>query len=176
VCDVCDYQVVFTSLNATSFILSDGVAIGVAALQAIQNNAQCGSRTFTINNVRECLALCSAAAMSNCRTAAAYGDVSVHALQLSSINPVLLGSISSMNSTVSDILPSISAADALLKAVLSALSSGFSRFNECAWIGRSFVSIRTNLCGNVADTINVMWLCCGILAFVLMYVPPHPHS
>jgi hypothetical protein len=164
-------QAVFVSLNASSFLEAAGVAAGVAALQAIQNTAACGSRTYTESNAFECLRICTSGSMANCRIAAAYGYIAVHSHLLSLVNPYVLANISAMNSTVNAIVPSIGAADLQLKTALGALSSGFARFNKCEWIGKSFVTIRTNLCGNVADTINVMWLCCGILAFILMYMP-----
>jgi hypothetical protein len=169
--EVKDNQAVFNNLNATSFIDAAGVSIGSAALQAIQNIAACGSRTYTLSNAFECLGVCTSAAISNCRTATAYAYITLHSQRLSQINPLLLANISSMTSTVNAIVPAISVADAQLKTALSVLSSGFSRFDQCAWIGKSFIRIRTNVCGNVADTINVMWLCCGVLGFVLMYVP-----
>ena len=75
-----------------------------------------------------------------------------------------------MNSTIMNIVPTINSADATIKAALSTLLSGFDRFNQCAWIGKSFVNIRSSLCGNVGDTINVLWLCCGVLAVVLQCV------
>ena len=91
--------------------------------------------------------------------------------QLSATNPLVLTNITAMNTTVNAIVPSITTADNQLKSALTSLSTGFARFNQCGWIGTSFVNIRTSLCGSVADTINVLWVCCGVLGFVLMYLP-----
>jgi hypothetical protein len=169
--EVRDNQAAFNNLNATSFIGAAGVSEGIVALNSIQNIAACGSRTYTTANAFECLRICQASSIDTCRKAAAYGFVTVHAQLLSVNNPMVLSNITAMNTTVNAILPAIGSADVQLKAALNSLASGFSRFNQCGWIGKSFVTIRSNLCGSVADTINVMWLCCGVLAFVLMYLP-----
>jgi hypothetical protein len=169
--EVKDSQAAFASLNASSFIGSQGVAEGAAALASIQNTAACGSRAYTTSNAFECLYVCTALAMPDCRKAAAYGYASVHSLLLSSKNPAEHANFSVMNTTDNAIVPAIAVADAQLKTALASPAPGFLRFAQCAWIGRSFVSIRTNLCGRVADTINVMWLCCGLLALLLMYLP-----
>ena len=162
----------FVGLNATSFILSAGVSEGVAALAAIQGKTGCGSKTFTVDNASTCMGFCTTGApLNNCMKAAAYGFVTVHSALLSATNPLVLTNITAMNTTVNAIVPAISVADSQLRAALSSLSTGFSRFNQCGWIGTSFINIRTSLCGNVADTINVLWICCGVLGFVLMYLP-----
>lgn len=173
--EVKDNQATFDNLNAASFIGSTGVSEGTAALSSISTGGihatACGSRIYTTSNAFECLRICQASAIVACRRSAAYGFASVHSQLLSLTNPMVLTNITAMNTTVNAIVPAIGVADAQLKMALNTLASGFLRFNQCGWIGKSFVSIRTNLCGSVADTINVMWLCCGVLAFVLMYLP-----
>ncbi len=166
-----DNQGIFQNLNASSFILPDGVVSGMNALASISNQAACGSRTYTTSNVSECLKTCQPSLIAACRTAVAYSLVVLHSQQLGLANSMVLTNISAMNSTVSVIVPTINQADVLLKQSITSLTSGFKGFDNCGWIGKSFVTIRSNLCGNVADTINVMWLCCGVLATVLMYLP-----
>jgi hypothetical protein len=169
--DVQNNQAVFTGLNATSFIDSAGVITGTQALSAIQNIPACGSRTFIVSKAYECLSVCTGAAVANCNVAAAFGFIVVSSQVINQSNAVVLADIEVMNKTVNNIVPTINQADALVKTALSSLSSGFANFDKCDWIGKSFVTIRKSLCGGVADTLNVIWLCCGVLGFVLMYLP-----
>ncbi len=167
--DVNDNQAVFNSLNATTFLEAAGVATGAAALAAINNNPACGNTLYLLSNASRCFSFC--AGNANCRLATAYASVTSYSQAISAANPVVLSNIAAMNNTIVQIVPTINSADATIKAALSALSSGFGRFNQCAWIGKSFVNIRSSLCSNVGDTINVLWLCCGVLAVVLQCVP-----